>query len=56
MKPKTIGQYIILAPKEAKKKLVQMYKTIKASAPKATKSLKIANGKVSINLKPSANG
>jgi uncharacterized protein YdhG (YjbR/CyaY superfamily) len=36
----TIDQYIAAAPKEAQKKLREMYKCIRAAAPDATESLK----------------
>jgi uncharacterized protein YdhG (YjbR/CyaY superfamily) len=39
-RPETIDQYIAAAPKEAQKKLREMYKCIRAAAPDATESLK----------------
>lgn len=39
-RPETIDQYIAAAPKEAQKKLCEMYKCIRAAAPDATESLK----------------
>ena len=40
IKPKTIAEYIKAAPKESRKKLLEIYKCIKEAAPGAEESLK----------------